>query len=170
MDNKIKLLLLALCIVPAGGFAAHANDAKFLDTLDGNWAGKGTVKVRTDSSPVNVNCKFVTDTSATSLVLDGNCTGLLIISRDIGAKLTANGTSYKGSYVGAGTGTAGLNGKRSGNAINLGINWAKDVNGDQKAQMTVEKVGDNGMRLTTVDKDPKTGESVVTSQINLSRI
>jgi hypothetical protein len=170
MNTKLKLLLLALCIVPAGGFAAHANDAEFLDTLEGNWAGKGTVKVRTDSSPINVNCKFSTDTSATSLNLDGNCTGLLIISRDIGAKLTANGTSYKGSYVGAGTGTAGLNGKRSGNAINLGINWAKDVNGDQTANMTVEKVGENGMRLTTVDKDPKTGKNVVTSQINLSRL
>jgi len=58
---------------------------------------------------------------------------------------------------------------RSGNAINLGIRWAKDVNGDRKAQMTVEKVGENGMTLTTVDVDPESGKSVVTSQINLRR-
>ena len=74
-----------------------------------------------------------------------------------------------GSDVGAGTGTAGLSGSRSGNAINLGIRWAKEVNGDRKAQMTVEKVGDNGMKLTTVDVDPETGKSVVTSAITLAR-
>ena len=35
--------------------------------------------------------------------------------------------------------------------------------------MTIEKIGSNGMRLTTVDTDPKTGKSVVTSQIDLQR-
>ena len=95
---------------------------------------------------------------------------MLIVSRAIGADLKANGTKYSGSYVGAGTGTAGLSGSRSGNAINLGIRWAKEVNGDRKARMTVEKVGENGMKLTTVDVDPETGKSVVTSQINLSRL
>ena len=78
-------------------------------------------------------------------------------------------STYSGSYVGAGTGTAGLTGKRSGNAINLGIRWAKEVNGDRTARLTVEKVGENGMRLTTVDNDPKTGKNVITSQINLRR-
>jgi hypothetical protein len=91
------------------------------------------------------------------------------VSRAIGADLKANGAKYSGSYIGAGTGTAGLSGSRSGNAINLGIRWAKDVNGDRNARMTVEKVGDNGMRLTTVDVDPATGKNVVTSQINLRR-
>ena len=56
-----------------------------------------------------------------------------------------------------------------GNAINLAIRWAKEVNGDRIAKMTIEKIGSTGMRLTTVDTDPKTGKSVVTSQINLRR-
>ena len=30
-------------------------------------------------------------------------------------------------------------GSRSGNAINLGISWATEVNGDRKARLTVEK-------------------------------
>ena len=34
----------------------------------------------------------------------------------------------------------------------------------------LEKVGDNGMRLTTTDKDPATGKSVVISDINLRRL
>lgn len=155
-----------------GASAAHAapsGEAEFLASLQGNWTGKGTVKVRTDSSPVSVTCKFSSNAGAQSLSLDGNCRGMVIVSRAISADLKANGNKYAGSYVGAGTGTAGLAGKRSGNAINLGIRWAKEVNGDRNAQMKVEKVGSNGMKLTTIDVDPKTGKNVVTSQINLRR-
>jgi hypothetical protein len=168
MIHHLKLAIVATSVLFATS-AAHPDEAAFLNSLDGNWSGEGTVKVRTDSSPVNVTCTFDSDATASSLSLDGNCRGLVIVSRGIGADLTANGAKYSGSYVGAGTGTAGLSGNRSGNAINLGIRWAKDVNGDRDARMTVEKVGDNGMRLTTVDVDPETGKSVVTSQINLRR-
>ena len=168
MFHCIKPTIVAASMLFAAS-AAQATEAAFLESLDGNWSGKGTVKVRTDSSPVNVTCKFDSDATETSLSLDGNCRGLVIVSRAIGADLKANGSKYSGSYVGAGTGTAGLSGSRSGNAINLGIAWAKDVNGDRKAQMTVEKVGDNGMKLTTVDVDPETGKRVVTSAITLAR-
>jgi hypothetical protein len=168
MFHHIKHALVAGSMLFAVS-GAHASEAAFLNSLDGNWSGKGTVKVRTDSSPINVTCKFASDATESSLSLDGNCRGLVIVSRAIGADLKANGAKYSGSYIGAGTGTAGLSGSRSGNAINLGIRWAKDVNGDRNARMTVEKVGDNGMRLTTVDVDPATGKNVVTSQINLRR-
>ena len=63
-----------------------------------------------------------------------------------------------------------MSGNRKGNTINLGIRWAKEVNGDRRARMSIQKVGDQGMRLTTVDTDPTTGKSVVTSQINLRRL
>jgi len=149
--------------------AAHSDEAAFLNSLDGSWAGKGTIKVRTNSSPVNVTCEFDSDATESSLSLDGNCRGMVIVSRAIGADLKVKGSKYSGSYVGAGTGTAGLSGSRSGNAINLGIRWAKDVNGDRNARMTLEKVGDNGMKLITVDVDPATGKNVVTSQIDLRR-
>jgi len=167
MTRIIAGCLLATSLAFSGG--AHAAEAEFLKSLEGNWTGKGTVKVRADSKPVNVSCKFNSDAGGTSLSLDGNCTGLVVFTRAISADLKTSGASYSGSYVGAGTGPAGLNGSRKGNAINLGISWAKEVNGDRMAQMTIEKVGDNGMRLTTVDKDPKTGASVVTSRINLTK-
>lgn len=168
MFHYIKPILVAASMAFAAS-AAHASEAAFLNSLEGNWSGKGTVKVRTDSSPINVTCKFNSDATASSLSLDGNCRGMVIVSRAIGADLKVKGSKYAGSYIGAGTGTAGLSGGRSGNAINLGIRWAKDVNGDREARMTVEKVGENGMKLTTVDVDPQTGKSVVTSQINLRR-
>ncbi|TIW77328.1 MAG: hypothetical protein E5V51_27765, partial [Mesorhizobium sp.] len=72
-------------------------------------------------------------------------------------------------YVGSRTGPAQLNGNRSGNAINLAIRWTKEVNGDRTAQLTVQKNGADGIVLTVVDRDPKTGKSVVTSRIDLRR-
>jgi hypothetical protein len=168
MMTFARLILAGGLLAAAAGTAA-ASEAEFLQSLDGKWAGTGSVKVRTDSSPIKVNCNFQSDASATALSLDGNCRGLLIISRAVGADLKTNGAKYAGSYVGAGTGTAGLSGSRSGNAINLSVRWAKEVNGDREARLTVQKVGDNGMKLTTVDVDPETGKDVVTSEINLRR-
>lgn len=169
MMRIAMISLAAFGLIAGATTGAAANDAEFLETLDGQWSGTGSVKVRTNQPTVNVSCRFATDTSATSLSLDGTCTGLLVVSRAIKADLKANGTSYSGSYVGAASGTAGLSGKRNGEAINLGIRWAKEINGDRAARMTVEKVGENGLRLTTVDKDPETGKSMVTSRIDLKR-
>ena len=39
------------------GAVAHAGDAEFLKSLDGNWSGTGMVKVRANSSPMNVSSK-----------------------------------------------------------------------------------------------------------------
>ena len=169
MNKYLKRLLLATAVLSFSS-AVGAQETEFLKSLAGKWSGKGMVKVRVNASPMTVSCKFASDATASSLSLDGNCTGMLVFSRVIGAHLTTNGVTYSGSYIGAGTGTAGLTGKRSGNAIDLGIRWAKDVNGDREAQMKIEKIGATGMRLTTVDTDPKTGKSVLTSQIDLRRL
>jgi hypothetical protein len=148
---------------------AQAAETEFLQSLAGNWSGSGTVKVRTDASPINVSCNFNSGASGNTFQLDGKCRGLVVVSRAIKANLRVNGERYDGSYVGAGTGTAGLAGSRSGNAINLGIHWAKDVNGDRAAVLRVTKTA-NGMKLTTIDTDQKTGKDVVTSEIVLSRL
>ena len=161
--------LFAFVVLSSSPSAAVSDEAAFLESLDGNWAGKGTVKIRTNSSPIKVTCKFKSDTTEKSLALAGNCRGMIIVSRAISANLKTKGQAYSGSYVGAGTGTAGLSGIRKGNTIDLVIRWAKEVNGDRSAQMSIEKVGKQGMRLTTVDTDAETGKSVVTSQIDLRR-
>ena len=168
MMKSLARMFLAASVLSIGS-AAYASETEFLQSLEGNWTGKGTVKVRADSKPMNVSCTFASDTTVDSLSLDGKCTGMVVFSRAISANLKTTGGNYRGSYVGAGTGTAGLNGKRSGNSINLGIRWAKEVNGDKVAMMSIEKVGANGMRLTTTDKHPETGASIVTSQITLKR-
>jgi hypothetical protein len=172
VSQMFKILDCAIAAVTASMLtagAAHADESAFLKTLAGNWSGNGTVKVRTNAPTIKVTCRFKSDANASSLALNGRCTSLVVFSRVISANLKASGDSYTGSYVGAGTGTAGLGGKRAGNAISLAIKWAKEVNGDRRAQMTIEKTGASGMRLTTVDTDPATGRSVVTSRIDLRR-
>ncbi|CAN7219957.1 hypothetical protein LJR231_000697 [Phyllobacterium sp. LjRoot231] len=158
-------LVLALAVTGV----ARADEAAFLQSLEGKWAGKGAVRVRTNSPAMTVSCAFDSSTTRSSLTLEGNCTGLIVISRALGVNLKSTGGKYIGSYTGAGTGVARLAGSRRGNAIYLGIRWAKNVNGDRSAQITLQKVGDNGMMLTTTDVDPQSGNSVVTSEINLLR-
>lgn len=148
---------------------AHATDAAFLQSLAGNWAGKGTVKVESGSKPISINCKFASDATDTSLSFNGKCTGYVVFSRAIGADVKTDGKTYTGVYTGSRTGPAGLRGKRADNALVLAIRWAKEVNGDRAAQLRLEKVANNRMRLTTTDKDPATGKNVVITEINLNR-
>ncbi|MES0005754.1 hypothetical protein NKJ64_11370 [Mesorhizobium sp. M0062] len=161
--------LLAGCLVTASA-TADADEANFLSSLQGNFSGKGTVKVTTDAPTVNVSCTFNSDATSSSLSLDGNCRGLVVVTRAISANLKARGAKYTGVYVGSRTGPAQLAGSRSGNAIRVGIRWAAVVIGDRKAGLTVAKTSGDGMRLTVTDVDPKTGNNVVTSRIDLKRI
>ena len=163
---RILLAVLAFCALVA---PAIAGDADVLASFAGSWSGKGKFRLTTGSSPVTVSCALDADASPTSLSLDGKCRGMVVVSRRIGVKLKAAGAGFSGSYVGSTTGPAGLSGSLSGNAFDLSIRWAKAVNGDREAQMRVQKVGENGMKLTTVDVDPKTGKQVVTCEISLSR-
>ncbi|MDX8527559.1 hypothetical protein RFM68_23955 [Mesorhizobium sp. MSK_1335] len=165
--KSMMLLLLAGGLMAATN--AHADDADFLRSFQGSFAGNGTFKVSANSPTVNISCTFKSGATATSLSLDGECRGLILMTREISADLKATGGGYSGVYIGSRTGPAQLSGGRSGNALNLGIRWAKPVNGDRKAQLTVEKTSSDGMRLTVTDTDPKSGKTMVTSRIDLRR-
>jgi hypothetical protein len=160
------LVIAAVCL---SAVTARADETPFLRSMSGSWSGTGTVKVRVNAPTLNVKCSFKSATTTRSLSLDGKCKSLAIFSRVI-ADLKYNGRIYAGSYIGPGTGRALLGGERSGNVLNLGITWARQVNGDRRAQLTIEKVGAQGMRLTTIDTDHNTGKSVVTSRIDLRRL
>jgi hypothetical protein len=172
MEANVYRLLATATLVTAAlaiGGSSHAQEEEFFSSLDGSWSGSGSVRLRADSGPVNVSCRFNSDTTPTSMALDGSCTGLVVVSRDIGATIKAAGNRYTGVYRGSRSGPAALSGRQSGNSLNLAIRWAKNVNGDRSAELKLEKVGDDGMRLTTVDEHPTTGETVIISQIDLKR-
>lgn len=164
---RMRWLSILLPLLAAG--AASAADEAFLKSLAGQWSGTGVVKNPLTAPSVNVTCNFGSQASDTRLSMEGTCRGMLIITRSVGADIAVAGARYTGTYVGPSGRTSSLSGSRNGNAINLAIHWAKPVNGDRNANLTVEKVGDNGMRLTTIDVDPSSGKPVVTSEINLTR-
>ncbi|TIV71171.1 MAG: hypothetical protein E5V89_11310 [Mesorhizobium sp.] len=164
----MKSMMLFLFALTAAA-DARADDADFLRSFQGNFAGNGTLKVSASAPTMNISCTFKSGATSTSLSLDGKCRGLILMTREISADLKASGAGYTGVYIGSRTGPAQLNGSRAGNALSLGIRWAKEVNGDRSAQLTVEKTSGDGMRLTVTDTDPKTGKTMVTSRIDLKR-
>jgi hypothetical protein len=162
---RTAAIAAALLSVPIGACAA---ETEFLQSLDGDWTGTGMIKVRVNTPPVKVSCQFNSDAPVDAYNLEGNCRGLLVFTRAIRANLRVHGETYTGSYIGAGTGTAGLAGSRNGDTVNLGIRWAREVNGDRKAVLRMQKTA-GGMTITTIDTDQATGKEVVTSKISLTR-
>jgi hypothetical protein len=148
---------------------AHSADNSFFGSLGGSWKGSGIVLTRIGSSPINVNCNFTIDGEALTLSMDGTCRGMVVVKRSISAKLRASGQSYTGTYTGPSGQPSTLSGSRQGNTINLGVRWARVINGDRVANLMLEKIGNNRLRLQTIDKDLETGKSVVTSRVDLSR-
>ena len=166
----ISLVMLTGGLVLAQVHQAPASEERFLTSLEGQYEGKGQVRLRTNRGPIGVTCSFQSTATSTTLSLKGKCRGLVVVSRSVGAELSYRGNAYKGSYIGAGSGPATLTGKRSGNALNLTIRWAKEINGDRNAQLSVAKSGAHGLTLTTTDRDPASGKAVVTSRIVLRRL
>lgn len=166
---RIRLCLTAAMATMLLAQPTHAEEAGFLASMGGKWSGKGSFRVNTSAPAVSVSCSFTAKSSAVSLSLDGNCRGMVLISRSIGVRLKAQGQGYGGTYIGSRTGPAALSGRRHGDVLNLGIRWAKPVNGDRNAEMRVEKLGRNAMRIVTIDKDATTSKSVITAQVDLKR-
>lgn len=167
MKTKAALILSFASLIAAT--PTRADESGFLSSLEGTWTGKGTVITRIGMPPINVNCTLSSDAKATALRMSGTCRGLVVVKRAIAADLAASGARYSGAYTGPSGRPSALAGNRQGNAINLTVRWNREINGDRVAAMTIEKVGDNGLRLRTTDKDGKTGKTVVTSDIRLVR-
>ena len=161
--SKTKAALFFLAAFMLAGHL-HADEVAFLKTLEGNWRGSGEVRLKPESSSVDVSCTLKSNASGTSVVMDGQCTGLLIFSRPLSASLQAEGNSYSGSYVGSPRGTANLSGNRKGETLDLHVQWP-----NQSARMELASPGNGQMQIGTIETHPKTGEPVVTVQIALVR-
>jgi hypothetical protein len=161
----VAALLPALLLPPP----AMASEADFLASLAGSWQGTGYVMTRIGGGKFNVSCGLNVKSGAASLSMNGNCRGMVIVKRPISANITVKGQHYTGIYVGPSGMTSTLSGSRRGNAVHLSVRWAKVTNGDRDANMTIEKTGGNGLRLSTIDKDLSSGKTVVTSSIDLRR-
>ncbi|NLS19308.1 hypothetical protein HGP16_22485 [Rhizobium sp. P40RR-XXII] len=161
--------LLAILTGLHAAIPAAADDSGFLKPLNGSWTGTGKVLRKIGSSLIGVSCWFNISAPGASISMTGNCRGLLIINRAISAQLTARGTQYSGTYTGPSGATSQLSGSRQGDVINLSVRWARLVNGDRDANMTIDRQGSGQLTLRTVDKDQTSGKAIVTSEINLRR-
>ncbi|WP_426124460.1 hypothetical protein [Pararhizobium sp. PWRC1-1] len=148
---------------------ASADEAGFLKSIGGKWSGNGSVTTKIGSRPLNVTCRFDSKARGPSLVMEGQCRGLVVVRRAVSADIRANGTKYSGTYIGPSGRPSRLSGSRTANSINFIVHWSREINGDRTAQMTLERIGAKGLRLKTVDKDLKSGRLIVTSDIRLTR-
>lgn len=161
------LTVVSISMLVAGN--ACASEAPFLMSLAGDWSGAGMMKRTTASSPIKLDCSFQSTANGEALSMNGKCRGLLVVSRAVSAQLTAKGNRYAGSYIGPSGGVSALSGGRNGDAINLSVRWSRVINGDRNADMLIQRVGANAIRIRTTDRDPASGRQVVTSEINLRR-
>lgn len=156
--------LLSLCALPA-----HAQETGFLKSLAGDWSGTGMVLTKIGGTNFNVSCTLKSDASQSAVSMNGKCRGLAVFVRTFSANVKASGQRYSGNYIGPSGQPSRLIGSRQGDRLNLNVTWARVVNGDRKATLMIEKLGQDRLRLQTVDKDLISGQSVVTSRIDLQR-
>lgn len=149
--------------------SASASEDDFLKSIEGQWTGGGSVLTKIGGNNVDVSCNMQSDAKSSSFSMNGTCRALAVVSRSFTASVKASGGSYSGTYVGLSGKASKLAGSRNGNTINLEVTWANTIYGDREARMTIEKVGDDGLRIRTIDQDPESGKSIVTTQLDLRR-
>jgi hypothetical protein len=160
------------CIVTAltcGAVSAAETD--FLDRFRGNWSGSGKVQREGASQPRQVTCSVTGSPAENRISAQGTCRAALIFTRSIGVELAFDPRSgtYRGTYTGARIGPARLSGTRSGDAVNLRIEWPRPVNGDTQAAMVIRNEGRGTLRITIADNLTPGGPTQQTSEIVLGR-
>jgi hypothetical protein len=165
--RALSAVAMACAICVSSGASASEDD--FLKSIEGQWTGGGKVLTSIGGNNVNVSCKMQSDAQSSSFSMNGTCRALAVVSRSFNAKVKAAGNSYSGNYVGVSGKPSRLVGSRDGNTIAFNVTWAQPEYGDRDAKMTIQKVGEKGLRIRTIDQDPKSGKSVVTTQLDLTR-
>ncbi len=146
-----------------------AQSTSYFNRYTGSWSGGGMVKLEKFSSPLDVSCKtrgqpFASD----GFSLDGSCSALLIMSKNIAAKLKRdkNGV-YTGAYTGSSSGPATLRGKLQGDTLVLKVTWGRVIYDDNVAQMLISNKGNGAFSLKVIEKIK--GKSVTVSDLDFNK-
>ncbi|MGK6317693.1 hypothetical protein [Neorhizobium sp. DT-125] len=162
-----SLVALAVGLLLSSG--ASASEEDFLKSIEGRWTGGGKVLTKLNGNDVDVSCNMRSDARSSSFSMRGTCRALAIVTRSFTADVKVSGSVYSGNYVGVSGRPSQLEGRREGNIIKFDVAWANEIYGDRKARMTIEKVGEDGLRIRTIDQDPESGQSIVTTHLDLQR-
>ena len=149
---------------------AGPQEESFVQRFDGSWRGSGTVQENFQSSTHRINCSMSGKGQGTAIQVDGSCRAAVVFTRRIGAEVRYDPATglYTGTYIGSPTGPARLTGKRQGDVINLTVNWAKPVNGNHQARMTIVNNG-SGLRIVMTDQENGQGPWKPMVDINLGQ-
>ncbi|MBP0615290.1 hypothetical protein [Jiella mangrovi] len=157
---------LALCAgLAIGSPALAASD--YFSRFDGQWRGGGSVKVKQLPAPTNVSCTVSgTRKGPSSFDIAGSCRAMLVMSRDIAARLTYDKGArlYRGTYTGSSSGPATLAGKLRGDTLDLRVKWAKKIYDDDFARMLIKNTGRGAFSMQVVEKI--NGKNVVVSNLS----
>jgi hypothetical protein len=156
MRASSLIALIAGSLLSTG---VSASEEDFLKSIEGQWTGGGKVLTKLGGNNVDVSCSMRSDAESSTYSMNGSCRALVVVTRSFTANVKASGTSYAGNYVGVSGKLSKLAGNREGNTINLDVTWANEIYGDREARMTIQKVGEDGLRIRTIDRDPGSGKS-----------
>jgi hypothetical protein len=175
MISAAPRLIATVAVLCAGTIftwtSVQAAEADFLERFRGNWSGSGKVQRDGASVPRQVTCSVTGNPAENRISAQGSCRATLIFRRSIGVDLSYDPRSgtYRGSYTGARIGPARLMGTRSGDTVNLRIEWPRPVNGDTQAAMVIRNDGQGTLRITVADNLTPGGPTQQTSEIVLAR-
>jgi len=167
----IAAATLSCTITALSWSPAQAAENEFLERFRGQWSGSGRVQREGTSQPRQVTCSVTGTLSENRISAQGTCRAVVIFSRSIGVDLAYDPRSgtYRGTYTGARIGPARLSGTRSGDTVNLKIDWPRPVNGDTQAAMVIRNDGQGTLRITVADNLTPGGPIQQTSEIVLAR-
>ena len=164
-----RMMIMAAAIaaaIPLSPSGAAADEAGFLQRFDADWAGSGNVVRDADKEPkpVKVECNMTGNGASNALSVGGTCRAYLLFSREFGAKIAFDPSTglYSGTYNGAKSGPATLAGRRRGDTVDLTVTWAKPVNGDRKARLSIRN---DGRTLAIRMTDQAQGREVTTTDL-----
>jgi hypothetical protein len=170
-SRLIVAATLSCAITAVTWNSVQAAETDFLERFRGNWSGSGKVQREGNSQPRQVTCSVTGSPTENRISAQGNCRAVLIFSRPIGVDLAFDPRSglYRGTYTGSRIGPARLTGTRSGDVVNLRIEWPRAVNGDTQADMVIRNDGQGTLRITVADNLTPGGPIQQTSEIILAR-
>jgi hypothetical protein len=136
------LALAVACIAPP---AISAGEGDYIGLFGGFWSGSGVVL--NDAKPWQVNCQIIGRPGVNHLNITGSCQ-VFVVSVAITADITYDPKSgrYGGTYTG-GEMAATISGKRNGDTVDFAMIWAKPINGETRARLTIVNAGKGDLRI-----------------------
>jgi hypothetical protein len=165
-----RFLFLVACSTLVAAAPAWASDADFTQRFSAVWTGGGRVVSNADTAPkpMDVSCSLNGRSEGDTIDLGGTCRAYLVFTRQFGASVRYDPSTgrYTGVYTGAKSGPAQLSGRRQGDTVNFTVTWAKPINGDRTARLSIRN---DGRTMAIRLFDEAKGRQVTTTDLTFAQ-